>query len=87
MLSRLVIVGVRIEIDVNNRHLCIVVLLGSLWQRVKVDVDGRGLGAALGSASLYENVGVLLLRVRWWHVCILRNSVCEGWVVYAIVWV
>ena len=70
----------------NGGHLCIVVLLGSLWQRVKADVDCRWLGAALASASLYENVRVLLLCVCE-HVCILSLSVCESRVVNAIVWV
>lgn len=70
----------------NGRHLCIVVLLGSLWQRVKTDVDRGQLGTALGIASLYENVRILLLCV-WECVCILSVTVCESRVVIGIVWV
>lgn len=70
----------------NGGHLCIVVLLGSLWQRVEADMDRRWLGTTLAGASLYENVRILLLCVQE-CVCILSISVRESRVVNAIVWV
>lgn len=70
----------------NGGHLRVVVLLGSLWQRVQVDMDSRWLGTTLGSTSLYENIRILLL-CGWERVCILSFGVCESWIVDAIVWV
>lgn len=67
----------------NGGHLCgVVVLLGSLGQRVEADADRRRLAAARVRARLYDNVGILLLRVR-----ILSIGVREGPVVDAIAWV
>lgn len=65
-------------------HLCIVVLLGTLRQRVEAEVDPRLLVAALGTASLYENVRILLLCARE-CVCMSSISVRKSPVVNAIV--
>jgi len=72
---------------VNGGHLCgVVVLLGSLGQRVEAYADRRRLAAARVRARLYDNVGILLLRVRE-CVRILSIGVREGPVVDAIAWV
>jgi len=70
----------------NGGHLCIVVWLSSAWQRVEADLNRRWLGSTLASASLNENVRILLLCV-WERVCNLSSSVHKSWVVNAIVWV
>ena len=75
---------VRVKIDMNCWHLSVVVvLLGSLWQRVEADLDRRRLGATLGSAGLYEYVRILLRLCDWERV--LSIGVQESRVVNAIV--
>lgn len=77
---------IRVKIDMYGGQLCIVVRLGSLRQRVKADMNRLRLAAALGRASLYENVRILLLCV-WECVCILSIGLHESRVVNAIMWI
>lgn len=86
MLCLLATSWIRVKIDMNGGQLCIVVRLGSLRQRVKADMNRLRLAAALGRASLYENVRILLLCV-WECVCILSIGLHESRVVNAIMWI
>ncbi|TNN78452.1 hypothetical protein EYF80_011235 [Liparis tanakae] len=84
-LTPLTRVRVRVEVDVDGGHLCGVVLLGGLGQPVEADADPRRLPAALVGTRLYDNVWVLLLRVRE-RVRILSVGVREAPVVDAVAW-